>query len=188
MSALSELKIKAGDLHKQIANPTLKKIEAEITALVPKEHIEEFYQVIIAADTMMFSEDSHQNMELVKNPESRKTPIETISTGVAGILNLINIQKDKKISVQALVYGGIVVICAALDFYERGFKIPISDEVIAETVKRANEKLFTKLGITPQMLHKQIMSGHAEIKQFYDQQAHINKKVDGLKSQKVGTK
>lgn len=162
-------------------NPMLTKIETDITAKVPKDKLELFYRTIIAAETMLFNPKTHANMELIKNPESRTKPVETISNGVAGLLNLLYVQSRRTLPMEVIVYGGIVVCCVVWDFAERGLNIPITPQVISQTTKLMCEKLFNKMGISPEQLREAIISGKREINDYYAQQAHLEKKMPSKK-------
>lgn len=158
-------------------NPMLVKIESDITAKVPKDKLELFYRTIIAAETMLFDPKTHSNMELIKNPKSRDNPVETIASGVAGLMNLLYVQSRRTLPTEVVIYGGIVIACVVWDFAERGLNIPISPKIIAQTTQLMCEKLFKSLGVSPEQLRDAIISGKKEINDYYAQQAHLEKKM-----------
>jgi hypothetical protein len=157
-------------------------IEREITAKVPKPLKEEFDKILIAAETILFNPKSHQNMTLIKHPESRQYPVETISEGVAGLMWMLYIRQKRKLSVETIIYGGIVVICKVLDFAERGLKMQITNQIIADTVKKACEKIFERMGITPKELMNAIENGHNDIQEYQKHQAFLASKMPSAKA------
>lgn len=163
-------------LHKA-ENKMLIQIENDIIAKVPKDKLEIFYRTLIAAETLLFDEKSHQNMELIKNPMSRNRPVETIATGVAGLMWLLYQQSKKTLPVEAIIYGGIVSACVVWDFAERGLNMAITPELVSETTQLMCEKVFEHMGITPEQLKEAIVSGKKEIDDYHAQQAHLNKKM-----------
>jgi hypothetical protein len=165
-------------------NPMLVQIENEITAKVSKEHKTEFNRTITAAETLLFDPKSHQNMMLIKDPKSRENPVETISEGVSGLMWLLYIQSKRKLSVESMIYGGIVVITKVLDFADRGLKMQITNDVVARTVQRACEKLFERMGITPEQLMKEVRTGRSQIEDFHKHQAYLNAKMPSAQKNK----
>ena len=129
---------------------------------------------------MLFDPKTHQNMELIKNPMSRNTPVETIANGVAGLMWLLYQQSKKTLPTESMIYGGIVAACMVWDFAERGLKMTITSDLIAQTTQLMCEKLFEHMGITPDQLKEAITHGHNEIQQYQAQQAHLNKKMPSV--------
>lgn len=165
-------------------NPTLIKIETDINAKVPKEKQAEFDKLVIAGEKMLFDKSTHANMQLIRNPESRLHPIETISEGVVGLVWLLYIQSRRKLSIESMVYGGIFLITKVMDFAERGLGIEITNEIISQTVQRTCEKLFERLGISPKELLNAIRNGRQEIIDYHKHQTYLNDKIQNVKTQK----
>lgn len=146
-------------------NPILAKIEQEIESKVPQESKKRFNAVVLAGEKIMFDEKTHKNMELVKSPESRKDPVNTIAKGVAGLMWLMFQQSKQTIPYDVLIMSAIVLMCKAIDFAERGLGIQFDNKMIADTTKAMGELMFKRLGITPEQLQEAINKGHAEIQQ-----------------------
>ena len=172
---VKKLKREFASLHKA-ENPLLVEIEKNIISKVPKDKLEIFYRTVIAAETMLFDPKTHANMELIKSPASRKTPVETISNGVAGLMYLLYMQSKNTLPPEAVVYGGIIAACVVWDFAERGLKMPVTPEIVSDTTQLMCEKLFTKMGISPEQLRDAILSGKKEIEDYQAHQTHFNKK------------
>ena len=146
-----------------MTNQTLQRIEKEIEAKVPPDKRDGFLRTVIAGEKIMFDEKTHANMELVKNPEARKDPVRTIAQGIAGLMWLMFMQSKQKMPYEVMIFAGTVLMCKAIDFAERGLKIPFDNDMIAQTTKLLAEQLFTKLGITPEQLQEAINKGAQEI-------------------------
>lgn len=116
-------------------------------------------RVVLAGNTIMFDPKTHANMELVRNPEAKKDPAGTISRGIAGLAWLMYVQSKKTIDPQVLVMAGLLLMCDALDFAERGLGVKVDENVLANTTQHYNEVLFAKLGITQAQLKQYISQG-----------------------------
>jgi hypothetical protein len=113
----------------------------------------------------MFDEKTHANMELIRNPESRKNPTETIATGIAGLMWLMFQQSKQTMPIPILIMAGTTLMAEAIDFAERGMHIQFDNDMIAETTQLTSEHLFTKLGISQEQLKEAVQKGHDEINQ-----------------------
>lgn len=152
-------------------NPLLTTIITNITAHVPPENKQEFDRVTLAGKKILFDPKFHANMELVKNPASRENPVDTISTGVTGLLWLLYLKSNKTLDPKSLVMAGAIFMCEVYDFAERAYQIPVTNETVAETWKQTCSKIFMKLGVTPEKLQEAIQKGKAEIEQHQANQA-----------------
>ena len=170
---------------KPTINPMLVQIENEITARVSKENKVSFERVIIAAETLLFDPKTHQNMSLIKDPASRSNIPETVSDGIAGLMWLLYVQSKRKMPYEVFIYSGIVIITKVLDFAERGLKLVVTGEMIARTVQYACEKLFEKMGITPDQLMKEVRTGRSTIEEYHKHQAYLNAKMPSSKNKPV---
>lgn len=144
-------------------NPILVKVEQGISEKVTSENRDAYDKAIIAGMKILFNEKSHPHMELIKNPESRKDPVNTISSGVAGLMWIMYMQSKKTMPIEVLIMTGVILMTKAMDFAERGLGIQITNEIVAATTKKLAENLFVKLGITPEQLNEAIMKGKQEI-------------------------
>lgn len=162
-------------------NPMLIAIEKNITDKVTKENKKTFDRTVLAAETLMFSPDTHANMELVRNPQSRNDPVTTISKGVSGLMWLLYVQSKRSIPMESLIYAGTIAICKALDFAERGLKIQITPEIIGATVQKTSERLFEKMGVTPEQLREAIVNGRKEIESYQTHQQYLGDKMNAVK-------
>jgi hypothetical protein len=167
-----------------MTNQMLIDIVANIEAKVSPENKKKYSNAVAAADTMLFDPKTHANMELVKNPQSRITPVKTISTGVSGLMWLLYQQSKRTMSAEVLIYSATTVICHVLDFAERGLKMDITPEIIAQTVQQSSEKLFEKMGITPDQLKQAIAQGKKEIDDYQTHQNYLGNKMQAVKQPK----
>lgn len=152
-------------------NKVLTDIAQGVTSKVPEQDKAQFERVVLAGKKILFDPKFHNNMELVKNPESRKNPVETISTGVSGLMELIYLQSNKKFSPNAVILGGCVLMCEVLDFAERAYNIQIDNQLVANTWKLTMDKVMKRLGVTPEALQQAIQKGAKEIQ---DHQAGLS--------------
>jgi hypothetical protein len=165
-----------------MTNQMLIQIQKNIESKVSKENKERFNKTVLAAETYMFDAKTHQNMELVKNPDSQSNLVETVSKGVSGLMWLIYQQSKKSLPAEVLIFAGTVAICKALDFAERGLKLPLTPEIIAQTTQRTTDKLFGLMGISQEQLRKAIAQGKSEIEDYQKHQQYVGSKFDESKS------
>lgn len=146
-------------------NPILQKIQQDISANVTPDNKEAFGKVVEAGKRILFDPSTHQNMELIKNPASRKDPVNTVANGMVGLGFLMYQQSKRTIPPEALLMACVVLICEVLDFSERGLGIKVDNNLVARTVQMFMEKMFIKLGISPGQLQEAILKGKGDIQQ-----------------------
>lgn len=165
-------------------NPILAKIQQDITREVPDEDKQAFENCVEAGKRILFDPSTHQNLELIKNPESRNDPVNTISKGVVGLGWLMYQQSERTMPPGALIPACVVLICEVYDFAERGLKIQVTNELVARTVQRFVEEMFTRLGVSPEVLQEAIIKGKGEIQdhmaKFEQQKAQAPAQQGGL--------
>jgi hypothetical protein len=169
----------------KMTNQMLIDIEQNIEAKVSKENKSRYAKTVLAAETMLFDPKTHANMELVRNPESQKTPVQTISKGVSGLMWLLYQQSKQTLPAEVLIYAGTTTICKVLDFAERGLKLEITPQIISDTVQRTSERLFEKMGVTPDQLRNAIAQGKKEIDDYQTHQQYVGNKMDAIKQPKA---
>ena len=172
----------------KMTNQMLLTIQHNIEAKVSKENKAQYDKTVLAAETLMFDPKTHQNMELVKNPASQSNLVETVSKGVAGLMWLLYQQSKRTLPAEVMVYAGTTTICKVLDFAERGLKLPVTPEIIAQTTKRTTDKLFEKMGITPDQLKAAIVQGRQEIESYQQNQQYVGDKMQAVKAKGKATK
>lgn len=145
-------------------NPILENVIKGIYDQVKPELQPDFKNAVKAGMKIMFDPSTHQNMELVKNPESRKDPVGTISKGIAGLGLVMYMQSGKQMSPDVLVPALVVLMCHAFDYAEQAYGIKVDNAMVAETTKRLIEEIFKKLGVQPEHLQEAIQRGYQEIK------------------------
>lgn len=144
-------------------NPILQQIIDNIGDKVKPEDKDDFDRAVTAGKHILFDPSTHANMELIKNPDSRKDPINTISTGIAGLGYLMYVQSKKTLPPEALIPACIVLMCHVFDFAERGLGIQTDNNTIARTTEMFMQKVFEKMGVSPEQLQEAINKGAAEI-------------------------
>ncbi len=147
-------------------NPLLQKIIDGVTEKVIPDNQDEFNRVVLAGKKIMFDPKTHANMELVKNPQSRKDPIGTISKGITGLMWVMYQQSHQSMKPQVMVYAGIVLMCHAFDFAERGLGIKVTPDIVARTTEALAQAILERLGITPDILQQKILEGKQEIDDY----------------------
>jgi len=165
-----------------MTNQMLIDIQRNIEAKVSPENKQRYNKTVLAAETLMFDPKTHQNMELVKNPDSQQNLVETVSKGVSGLMWLLYQQSKKSLPAEVLVFAGTTTICKVLDFAERGLKLPVTPEIISQTTKRTTDKLFEQMGITPEQLKAAIAQGKQEIEDYQTHQEYVGNKMQAVKS------
>jgi hypothetical protein len=165
-----------------MTNQMLIDIQRNIEAKVSPENKQRYNKTVLAAETLMFDPKTHQNMELVKNPDSQQNLVETVSKGVSGLMWLLYQQSKKSLPAEVLVFAGTTTICKVLDFAERGLRLPVTPEIISQTTKRTTDKLFEQMGITPEQLKAAIAQGKQEIEDYQTHQEYVGNKMQAVKS------
>jgi hypothetical protein len=165
-----------------MTNQMLIDIQRNIESKVSPENKQRYDKTVLAAETLMFDPKTHQNMELVKNPDSQQNLVETVSKGVSGLMWLLYQQSKKSLPAEVLVFAGTTTICKVLDFAERGLKLPVTPEIISQTTKRTTDKLFEQMGITPEQLKAAITQGKQEIEDYQTHQQYVGNKIDAVKA------
>ena len=149
-------------------NPLLQQVQESMDANVQKnapELYEAYKRTVLAGKKILFNPKTHQNMELVKNPESRNDPVNTIAKGVAGLMNLMWLQSKKKMPVQVVIMAGVTLMAEVMDFAERSFGLQIEPQLVSQTTKAMMFLLFKHLGISEEQLSQAIKQGAADIQQ-----------------------
>jgi len=145
-------------------NPLLTKITQDIEAKVAPENLQAYHKAVTAGLTIMFNPKTHQHLELVKNPESRKDPVRTLANGITGLVWLMFQQSKQSMKAEVLVMAAVTLFCHAADFAEQSYGIQLTNEQIAQATRILAENLMKKLGITPAQLQDAINKGGAHIK------------------------
>lgn len=144
-------------------NPLLAKIQQDITEKVDENLKEDFLNAVKAGKHILFDPSTHPNMELIKNPDSRKDPVNTIAKGISGLGYIMYMQSKKQISPDVLIPALIVLMCEVMDFAEQSFGLQINNQLVADTTKELIAQIYTKLGVTPEVLQQAIAKGQEEI-------------------------
>lgn len=144
-------------------NEILKRVEQGISEKVTPANRDTYDKTVLAGMKILFNEKTHPNLELIKNPQSRTDPVNTISAGIAGLMWILYMMSKKTMPMEVLVLSGVTLMARFMDFAERGLGIQITNELVAATTKKLAENLFKKLGITPDQLNEAIAKGHKEI-------------------------
>lgn len=165
-----------------MTNQMLIDIQHNIEAKVSPENKQRYDKTVLAAETLMFDPKTHQNMELVKNPASQQNLVETVSKGVSGLMWLLYQQSKRSLPAEVLIYAGTTTICKVLDFAERGLRLPVTPDIIAQTTKRTTDKLFEQMGITPEQLKAAITQGKQEIEDYQQHGKYVDNKIEAVKA------
>lgn len=153
-------------------NPTLIAIKQKMSDSIDKiieqgqmpPKAKQFYtNTVTAGLKIMFDPSTHANMELIKNPDSRKHPVETISQGIAGLMWLMYKQSKNTMPIAIMIIAGTSVMADAIDFAERGLGIKFDNSMIARTTQLLSENLFTKMGVSREMLKGAVEKGRQEV-------------------------
>lgn len=146
-------------------NPLLAKIQEDIEAKVPQEDKEDFINTIKAGRKILYDPKTHQNLELVKNPESRKDPVNTIAKGIAGLGYVMWMQSKRQMPPDVLIPALVVLMADIMDFSEQAFGLEVSNGMVAATTKEFIAQVFVKLGVKQEHLQAAVEKGQAEIGQ-----------------------
>lgn len=153
-----------------IQNKMLADLEREFTSHVVPEHAQAFRQVVTAGLHLMFDDNTHSHMEMVKNPESRKTPEHTIAQGISGLMIMMNNQHGGKMKEDVLINAGLVLMVHAMDFAERSFGIQWDSDNIGVCMTELTNKFFTAIGAKPEQVAEAIKKGRDDIQAEFQKQ------------------
>ena len=163
-------------------NPILQQTQKVVfNQLEPKEKARA-ERVIAAGKRKMFDKKTHFNMELVKNPNAKNTPVETVSAGIAGLMYLMYQESEPKISMHVMGIAGTILMCEAFDFGERALGMKITNDIVAETTRAMMSLFLHKLGIKPQQLEERIQQGRQEILDYTASEKAAKQAPKGLLS------
>jgi hypothetical protein len=146
-----------------IENKMLADLERAFTENVHADHAEQFRKVVTAGLHLMFDDQTHSHMDLVKNPESRKDPANTIAKGISGLMIMMNNQHGGQMKEDVLINAGLVLMVHAMDFAERSFGIQWDGDNIGTCMTELTNKFFTAIGADPKQVAQAIKQGHEDI-------------------------
>lgn len=144
-------------------NPILEKIIAGIEEHVKPESKKAYDNTVLAGKKILFDPKTHSHMQLIANPESRKDPVGTISSGIAGLMWIMYRESNSTMKPDVMIMAGITLMCDVMDFAERGLGIQIDNQMVSATTKALTDQMSIKLKITPEQAHEAIMKGRSEI-------------------------
>jgi hypothetical protein len=146
-------------------NPTLEKIKQQISEKVSPQNKEAFEKAVLAAQKVMFEDErSHSHLQIVKNPEGvRQNPPQEVAQGTAGLMWVLFQMSKQTMKYEVLIMAGVVMLCEAIDFAERGLGIQFDNKMIASATKILAESLFNRLNISPEMLQDAIRKGQSAV-------------------------
>lgn len=157
-----------------------------VIAHVPPASKDAFDRISLAGKKILFDPKFHQNMELVKNPASRQDPVDTISTGILGLMWILISHAGLKLAnmnaAQLMPYGcaASVLMLDVMDFANQSYGIPVDAQMIGDTQEKIFDKLYKLMHVSPEQLQSAVHKGAGEI------QAHNQGKAQpagGLLSQ-----
>lgn len=144
-------------------NPVLTNIIQGIQQHCPEQDKHDLSKIILAGKKILFDPNFHKNMELVKNPESRQQPVQTIATGVTGLMYLMYVHSNKTLKPTPLILAGCVLMCDVMDFAEKSYGIQINPQMVADTWKLTMHLTMKKLGVSESDIEAAIQKGAGEI-------------------------
>ena len=146
-------------------NPLLEKIQEGIVEKVEEKDMQYFLNTVKAGKKILFDPSTHQNMGLVKDPESRKDPVGTISNGVAGLGYVMYMQSKRQLPINILVNALVMLMCEVFDFAEKAYGTPVTNQIVADTTKALSAEIAHKFGVTPDHMRQAIAAGQAQAAQ-----------------------
>lgn len=144
-------------------NPLLEKVQSGIADKIKPEFEQDFLNAVKAGKKILFDPSTHQNMELIKNPQSRKDPVNTIAKGIAGLGMVMYQHSGKQIAMDVLIPALTMLMCEVFDFGEQAGWWQVSNEIVAATTKQLIAEICQKFGVSQQQLQEAVAKGKAEI-------------------------
>jgi len=137
----------------------LEKTKQKIEESVPEKAKKMFTTIVANGMKLMWSKETHQTMreyirESVQSPE---TIPDAVAAGIRGIIRMLLQASKTKPDPNEIFYGAsypaaLVLMCDALEFVEVSKKIPITNDIIAETTKAVVAQLNALYGIKKETL------------------------------------
>lgn len=165
-------------------NPLLEKIQTDLTAKIKPDDKQDFLNAVKAGRHILWDPKTHQNMQLIKNPESRKDPVNTVAQGIAGLGYIMYMQSNKQIKADVLIPAMMMLACDVLDFSEQAGWFSVDAQMVAAITKEMIAEVYKKLGVKPEDLKAAIEKGQAEINDA--EQSQQPQQAEAMPQQEAG--
>lgn len=132
------------------------KSQAAVDAKVPPKIKPMYDRIVVAGKQLMFSQKTHsmmvQRMSAIKDPSQVPG---VIQQGIMEIIILVLKQSGRPLNLAdpfypASIMAAHVLAFDALEYVEEELKIPVSTDLIAQTIEAVTAKLFSVYGVTKQ--------------------------------------
>lgn len=156
---------------KNLLDATKKKIEAS----VPEQYRKTFHAIVTNGMKLMWSDETHQNMKayIQSSIQSAEDVPFAVAKGLRGVIRIIlDASPAKKDDPNDPFYAAsypaaLVLMCDALEYVEKAKRIPVDEEMIANSTKAVVAELNNFYGIHKEQL--QAAMGAAKQKAEGDQ-------------------
>ena len=128
---------------------------------IPQKERADYDRTVLAGMKLMNDENTHANMQLVKNPNARNDIPKTVSTGIAGLVYILYTESGKSTGTPTMrpetgVLAGLCLMFKALDMAERGLGIEITNDILSATTEKTSEEILKKFGVTQEDMQKAV--------------------------------
>jgi hypothetical protein len=134
-----------------LKNPTLRGIEQQIEASLAPENRQNFMKVVVWGMSVGLSGGPKGLLATLRDS---KDPVSDCALGAVNLVQMLRLQSQGTMPVQAMVPAAMVLMLNALDFAERARLAEIDNEQIVRATHIFTNQIFAVLGITPQMVHR----------------------------------
>lgn len=144
----------SGDLQ----DPILQQVERGVEEALPPEIQEGYNAIVNSGMAVMFSPETSSMMtDQLENGGG--DIVANVSDGIAKLMMLLFNESKGQMQVQAVGPASIVLMCMALDFWEKTGGGQVDEQLVADATKQTITKTLEKFGITGEQLKQVIAAG-----------------------------
>jgi hypothetical protein len=139
------------------SDPLIAKVQDAVRAKLPPKYRVAVQRIVLAGMKVMFSPETHQLM--LQAIRSDTDPAHAVGMGVTQLLTLLFKESKGSMPIPAIVPGGVLLCCEALDFMEKAGMVKVTPQIIDDTVQTVTAYLMQKLGYTPDQMARIAQGG-----------------------------
>ena len=130
-----------------ITNSLLEQTRVETTKRVPKTFQKGFQQIVAAGIQLMFSDttfkETAQYIRTIKDPA--QIPM-TVAHGIVKAISVIHRESQGKMPIEPAGLAANILMTRALDYIETVMKIPITKDILDQTIDLVSKGIIELLG------------------------------------------
>jgi len=135
----------------QQKNPLLEQVIQAVSAKVAPDQKKAFDRIILAGMRLMYADETEAMLK--KQIASAEPPI-AAGQGAAKLVGLMLAKSKGTAPMKAMMPGGVVLTCEALDFMEKAGKVQLTPDIVSEAVQEFGSAVLQVIGVTPEKLEQ----------------------------------